>query len=184
MKTELEKKDILRFSNAESNRITKECLQIALMKLMGEKDFEKISITEITKCAGVSRTAFYRNYESKEAIIEDACQSVFTKLRESLERSNRNWKSWYIIFFQTVIENKESVKIALDARIPLAPKYVLDSAFPPETIEEHYIHSAQEAAFARILADWFYDGMKESPEQMADICESILSHMGTTMNSK
>ncbi|MBR1598859.1 MAG: TetR/AcrR family transcriptional regulator [Lachnospiraceae bacterium] len=175
MKTELEKKEILRLSNIESNRITKECLQIALMKLMGEKDFEKISITEITKCAGVSRTAFYRNYDSKEAIIEDACQSIFTKLRESLERNNRDWKSWYITFFQTVLDNKESVKIVLDASIPIVPKQVLNSAFPPESPEEHYANSAKEAAFTRILTDWFYDGMKESPKQMGDICEKILS---------
>ena len=175
MKTELEKREILRLSNAESNRITKECLQIALMKLMGEKDFEKISITEITKCAGVSRTAFYRNYDSKEAIIEDACRDVFIKLRKSLEQNNLNWKAWYITFFQTILDNKESAKIALGAKIPLVPEHVLNSAFPPKTSEEHYANSAKEAAFTRILTDWFYGGMKESPEQMGEICEKILT---------
>ena len=174
METELEKKEVLRLSNMESNKITRECLQLALMKLMREKDFDKISITEITRCAGVSRTAFYRNYDSKQAIIEDATQSIFSKLRESLVRYNNHWKAWYILFFNTVKENKESFKIVLEAHISIVPISVLDAAFPPATTEEHYSHSAKEAAFVRIVSDWFNDGMKESPEQMGEICEKIL----------
>ena len=84
MQTELEKKDILRLSNEEANRITRECLRIALMKLMSEKDFSKITITELTSLAGVSRTAFYRNYNSKEEIIEETVNSVLTKMTASL----------------------------------------------------------------------------------------------------
>ena len=175
MVTELEKRDILRLSNSESNKVTRECLQIALMKLMGEKEFNKISITEITKLAGVSRTAFYRNYESKEAIIEDACQNVFSKIHDSLEYYRNDWKAWYVACFRTVKENQEYVKIALDAHIFLPPRGVLDSTFPPEKPGEHYINAAKEAAFARILSDWFYDGMEESPEQMGEICDAILN---------
>jgi len=39
------------------------------MIIMKRKDFNEISITEITQKAGVSRMAFYRNYKSKEDII-------------------------------------------------------------------------------------------------------------------
>ena len=177
MKTELERKEILRLSNVESNRITKECLQIALMKLMAKKDFDKISITEITTLAGVSRTAFYRNYESKEAIIEDACQSTFKKLTESLEKYRDDRKSWYIVFFKTIKENKESVKIALDAHVFLGQKGILNTAFPPGSAEEHYINSAKEAVFTRLITDWFEDGMKESPEKMGEICDRLIKSL-------
>ena len=177
MKTELERKEILRLSNEESNKITRDCLRIAMFKLMDREDYEKISVTELTKLAGVSRVAFYRNYDSKQAIIEDATQSIFSKLQESLLRYNNNWKEWYILFFNTVKENKESFKIALEAHIPIAPMSVLDAAFPPANVEEHYTHAAKEATFVRILTDWFNDGMKESPEQMGEICEKILNCM-------
>ena len=87
MLTELEKKDMQRLSNAEANRLTRECLQIALIRLMAEKDFDRITVTEITRLAGVSRTAFYRNYQTKEAIIEDAylLQAALSKLAEPIE---------------------------------------------------------------------------------------------------
>ena len=101
MKTELEKRDILRMSNEESNKITRECLRISMIKLMDKKDFEKISITEIAKNAGVSRTAFYRNYETREALVEDICQNLFAELKSSVsgERYRTDRKAWYTVFF-------------------------------------------------------------------------------------
>ena len=56
-------------TNNMQNILTKESIFTALMILMEKKDFKEISITEITKKAGVSRMAFYRNYDEKEDII-------------------------------------------------------------------------------------------------------------------
>ena len=58
-KTEIEKLNILRKNNAESNAITKECIESALILLMKEKPFSEISILEITKRAGVGRSSYY-----------------------------------------------------------------------------------------------------------------------------
>ena len=54
LQTELAKRDVLRLNNQESNELTRECIDMALMYLMSEKPFESISISEITKRAGVS----------------------------------------------------------------------------------------------------------------------------------
>lgn len=59
------KMDALRQSNAESNALTKESIETALLALMKEKNFSSITITDIAKKAGVSRLAYYRNYSSK-----------------------------------------------------------------------------------------------------------------------
>ena len=53
----------------ESNLLTKECIVTALLRLMQEKKYESISITDITTLAGVSRMAYYRNYKSKDEIL-------------------------------------------------------------------------------------------------------------------
>ena len=70
-KKESRREQILRMSNEESNRFTKECICTALILLMNEQDFEKITISSIIKRAGVSRGAFYRNYSSKEDILRE-----------------------------------------------------------------------------------------------------------------
>ncbi len=41
----------------------------ALFKLMGEYDFQRISVTDIAEKAGVGRATFYRYFKSKEAVI-------------------------------------------------------------------------------------------------------------------
>ena len=45
-------------TNKETSNFTKKCIKTALINLMGDKRFEEITITELVKKAGVSRTAF------------------------------------------------------------------------------------------------------------------------------
>ena len=184
MKTELENMEILRLSNEESNKVTRECLRIAMFKLMNQEHFDKITITEIAKRAGVSRLAFYRNYDSKEALVADLCQSLFAELRKSLtsDRFRTDRKGWYRDFFETIRDNSEYFQIYLDANLKLADGLVLESVYPVSTVQEHYARAASECAFLGVLTDWFKAGMRESPEEMADICEKVVgSSIGPTL---
>lgn len=180
METELSKMHILRLSNEESNKVTREALQIAMIKLMGKTPFEKITISDVTKRAGVSRAAFYRNYESKEALVAEICQSVFTQLNASMtsERFKSDRKAWYADFFRTIKENKDYFQIYLDARLQISDQLVLDALYPASSVQEHYMHAAREGAFISILTDWFRSGMRETPEEMAQICYDTLMPIG------
>lgn len=184
METELSRMNILRLSNEESNRVTREALQIAIFKLMANAPFEKINISDITKRAGVSRAAFYRNYDSKEALVEEACRSVFSQLDASInsERFKKDRKAWYANFFHTIKENREYFQIYLDAHLQISDRVVLDVLHPVSTVQEHYANAAREGAFISILTDWFRSGMKETPEDMAQICYDILMPMGESGN--
>ena len=70
--TELEKRDVLRMSNKESNRLTRECLQTALITLMGQKSFDKITISELVRKSGVSRTTISALEQGKEKIVKSS----------------------------------------------------------------------------------------------------------------
>lgn len=183
MTTIMENKEILRLSNEESNKLTRECLRIAMFKLMTRQDFERISITEITKLAGVSRAAFYRNYASKEALVEEICHEIVEKLADSVrsERYRTDRRTWYINFFRTIQENSEYFRIYLNARLPLADNGVLESIFPSSNSVERYDNMAREGAFVGVLTGWFKDGMRETPEEMSAICERIFVHSGGQM---
>lgn len=56
-------------SNSEINAITRESIYLALQQLLETKTLAEITITEITSKAGVSRMAYYRNYQNKEEIL-------------------------------------------------------------------------------------------------------------------
>ncbi len=57
-------------SNKEANQLTKESIETALLFLLEKKELKQISVSELVRKAGVSRNAFYRNYKSKEEILD------------------------------------------------------------------------------------------------------------------
>ncbi len=48
----------------------KECMADALFKLINTKDFEKITVKEITDTANVGRATYFRHFNSKEEVLE------------------------------------------------------------------------------------------------------------------
>ena len=71
-------------NNDLQNRITKESIFTSLMILMEQKNFQEISITEIAKKAGVSRMAFYRNYNLMEDIIISHLDEFFEEYSKQI----------------------------------------------------------------------------------------------------
>jgi len=51
------------------NKIVKESICIAMIRLMEKKPLEEIRIGELCTLAGVSRSSFYRNFESRREVL-------------------------------------------------------------------------------------------------------------------
>ena len=107
--TELQKKEILRMNNKESNQLTRECLQLALIHLMAEQPYEKITVSEIVRRAGVSRTAFYRNYTDKEDILHEMGGKLIEMISELTDKPElfEDSRSWFENVFRLMRENRE-----------------------------------------------------------------------------
>ena len=166
----------LRQSNEEANRLTRECLRTAILQLAGSRDFARVTVTEVTRRAGVSRTAFYRNYGSMEELVADACQDLRQSLLDSLasERYRTDRRQWYETFFATIRDHAPYFQVYLDASVPLVGTDVIEAAYPSATAEERYRNQALEGAFTNVLTTWFREGMRETPAEMADICMCVL----------
>ena len=106
----------LQRSNQESNAITRESLEISLLQLLDKKDLKKITISELVERAGVSRAAFYRNYESKEELLESIFQSTVSKITKSLEGYNFKtdlYQIWVYLFKEAKKEAR-IISLAVD----------------------------------------------------------------------
>ena len=62
---------IMKSSCKPQNRMVRECMQIALLKLIQEKDLSDITVSELAELAGVARVTFYRNYLELSDILFD-----------------------------------------------------------------------------------------------------------------
>ena len=181
-RTILEERNVLRLNNEESNKLTRECLTAALMQLMKEKSLDKITITELVKRSGVSRTAFYRNYSSKEDILVDIRNYIAETSNSFLVKPELkdNPRLWFRECFKIVQDNADLIRPILDAKLTLGDFFknqsVLDSLYPTDNRMNRYKNLAIEAAFQRIIIVWFDEGMIESVDEMASFCNDIFSN--------
>lgn len=57
----------------------KEKIKTALVELLNEKDFEKISILDIVRQAGVGRSTYYYHYFEQQEVLDDVFNDVFER---------------------------------------------------------------------------------------------------------
>ena len=163
-------------SNNEANRITREAICTALVYLMEAKDFESITIAELARKAGVSRQSFYRNYTSKEDIVIEIEEKMLTSFADSLNDTKyaNDLHHWMYDLFCFVKNNRKLISVLHKAKLfdmlfPKAP-FVVENWKKDDNPWLHYLIIGSLGALKSIGEEWFTTGMKESCEEMADIC--------------
>ncbi len=180
-KTELQKRNLLRMSNQESNAITKECIETALISLMDKKNFHEITITDIIQRAGVSRASYYRNYESKEDILSGYIQSIFKELSNAMLKYN------------AVTENRQTWDALLKAVKKVAPKYklLLEAGFgdrftieyaslmnkdvDKSNVKLYYSNIYWAGAISAVLSEWVRNDLDTDPKEIAEIGSRMMT---------
>lgn len=160
----------------ESNVLTKECIVTALLRLMQDKPYDSISITDITALAGVSRMAYYRNYKSKDEILikrlEDEESKLIKKVGDKKADSIKTIISYVASFFQ---ENAEVIKATYEAGLAHLMSNMLSKRiynyFPvagASASGRYAVHFYVGAIFS-VFRLWFDEGMKESADEISDM---------------
>lgn len=180
----IENKTTVRKSNKEAQAFTRECIRTALFYLLKNNSFDKITVTSIIKRAGVSRAGFYRNYDSKEAVLEDIAVSIFNQLFDNLfkDMTTDTIEYCYLRLFQKIAEYKEWFKIISTLSIYNSNIFNFSSCIkrelPSQTSLEYYSSIAAFYSQSGIILDWYRNGMKETPEEMAAIfCKLYTPHI-------
>ncbi|MGN0571274.1 MAG: TetR/AcrR family transcriptional regulator [Candidatus Fimenecus sp.] len=154
--------------------ISCESIELALLQLMKTKKFETISISEITKKAGVSRNAFYRNFTSKEDILKQYCDRVTKDFFDSVdEKFTYNYYVRLLYHFQN---QYEAIQIILKANliyilIDVFSKYT--SVRDSDTKRKPYADSYAAGGMLFVVLRWLNAGMPETPEELAQIIFSV-----------
>ena len=176
-----QKREALRKLNQESNQMTKECIKTALLSLMGTEIFDTITVTSIINRAGVSRGGFYRNYKSKESVLQEICDELFQYIWEFLSKHDfyENPREWYVDLFQNISDHSDVYQLLINAQAPktvvlrFEEESLLKKLQKNDSVFEHYRTLAIGKALVEIVLAWFKNGMKESPEEMAEIMLNI-----------
>lgn len=186
-KADQENNNILRLSNEESNRFTRECIETALIILVKEKNFTEISITDIVQRAGVSRSAYYRNYSSKKDILNNYLHTIVETMTDSLnihKRLPNDFNFWLSIFSRVrTYADQFSIllKAGFDATILTSVNETMVDRLSKEENQsiEKYEVIFWIGAFYNLLREWVSSGMKESDEDMATIGQQMAGNFSS-----
>jgi Transcriptional regulator len=163
--------------------LVKEWIFTSLMILMEKKEFQKITITDITNKAGVSRMAFYRNYSVKEDIITDYLDKLFqmylAELSEYTQIDVYQFAYKFFAYFRKhrkLIQNlnKAELSVLLLKRFDLYLNSIFEDIFHSsfEITNQYEIHFVAGGLY-KILIEWIDNGAEESDDEMAKIVSKL-----------
>ena len=170
--------------NRAKNTFAKECMLLALKRLLHEKSIEDITISELVEMAGISRTTFYRNYHSITDILADYYEmhpfgamtaESYTpekfdlpgRLRDSFESMLAD-KPMFMSLISSGMENLiyENYNRGIKT---ICRNRAFDIGFRTE-----YELTAFVGMYYAICYEWIKGGMKEDVDTMVDISYRII----------
>lgn len=158
--------------------------------LLREKAFHNITISEISTGADLDRRTFYRHFKTKEAILQQYCQSIISEFADlilSLDNiSKPNVTAAYFTFWENHLDflkllERDNLLFYLLKEFELLLSIVRKTVKPEIdedsiTKVEHYYLSFFIGGFFNLLVKWLSQGALESPSEMAAIMENIFPH--------
>ena len=148
----------------------------ALLELMLEKDYTKISIGEIAKKAGVDRSSYYRHFKSKEDIISFFFDMV---LKESLDGytnlSSIDFTLYIHSIYTAFFNYRKEILLIHYANLSFLLLDVLSKRFQFSELAKDFPLSKQYELSYIIggiynnLIFWMSRDMKETPDELMEI---------------
>ena len=162
--------------NIEKNTYLKAQMTDALLKLLKEKEFKNISVSEITALAQVGRISFYRNYKEKEDILKEYILILFGKWMKEYDDSGKNSNDELMgAMFAHLSEYGDFYRLLSDRKLLYLLKDVITWICGPKP--EYPNLGAYVAAFISSglygwIEEWFARGMQESAEEMTEMLKN------------
>ncbi len=177
----------MRRKNLTGERIMSYITQ-ALLILMKNEPYEKITISEIAKKAGVDRTTYYRHFSSKVEILSKYLDSIMQEFLDTYKKSGSTDFTQYILtIFRTIYLHKDNLLLIHRSEQSylllnvLSKRFFFDEFMKNAAVEKQYEVSYTIGGIYNNCILWFSRGMKETPEQMSEIALSFKTEESLTM---
>lgn len=171
-------------------RRTRKWLQEALLSLMLEKPFTRISIAEITDQAQVSRPTFYLHYRNKEEVLEDYLDSMYKNFMDDMQPylDSMIQGKMAVKFFEQIADQAVFLRSLIESEVSNLVmnklhkycydviKQSLDQAPYPSmegTIWDYVIASIAGSVYAMSIR-WLQMDMPHTPKEMGNLTMQLI----------
>ena len=181
------KKKVKTMNNAEKAFVN------ALLKLMKEKPYNQISVSELSETAQYDRRTYYRYYTSKDDILFSYCAVLLSKMAKDMSSNPLTPQSGFLSFFKFWDNNREFLDLLYKQNLLYYLGEKLDQLLyeqvglkvhddlPTQLSEvsefSRYAYYFTLGGLWQMLILWIRDGMKLTPEQLTSHVLASFSEM-------
>lgn len=168
----------------ENYSVKKEIVN-AVQKLMTEKFYMDITVTDIINTANVARASFYRNFNSISDVIDVIANEMSDELIEDVlptlySTDERKWREILFNHFYRFARKQKQIGKILSQNMTVIIARTdskirrKEAEYPIDTIYDKYLVSCKMGAINSITKKWMDEGMQETPEEMIDYIMSFI----------
>lgn len=176
----------------ENQRIslTKRLLKESLLRLMQEKEVDKINVTELCRLAGINRATFYRHYEIPRDVLLEIEKDLFLDLRRDVPMPknasdirpclNRlcRFMADHQELLRVLVKNNSDLDFAMfinDIYLEMGSEFRTMAPFDKYTEEDIRLISLYSAGGSYfLLRHWLMGNIRRSADEVADYIYEIL----------
>lgn len=165
--------------------LTKRLLREGLLRVLQNKDIEKVNIKELCEESGINRATFYRHYEVPKDILKEMRFEVFEKARIMAENDHAelNPLKWLKDLCSYFYENAETMNVLFKTKTDDEFIELLNVIYA-----KHFVYFAETASkndmdessmklaayfFASgifsVIRQWLNEPIDKSPDEVAEI---------------
>ncbi|PWG00453.1 TetR/AcrR family transcriptional regulator [Levilactobacillus bambusae] len=156
--------------------LTQESLLGAIERLLQEKSLDDITVSELTRVAGISRMTFYRSYRNLVEVLEVEVKRLLVEFQQTIEyQDNYHYILQMVMFFQ---RHSPFIKVLIRANqldlLRVNIYQVMNELSHGKPIltglserEVKYYVEYHTAGLMNVIIDWISHDQPESPEALA-----------------
>lgn len=152
----------------------KEYYTTALFELMDKMPYRKISISDLVRKSGASRASFYRNYETKEQIVDEYLEALFGNIFLKHPMKDANVRQVVMNIMQDIYESRgELSKLEQNGLLDKIDKYIYQDTLMQiqqiRVFNNRYQPYFFAGAASSMIKAWVSFGFEESPEELTEL---------------
>lgn len=158
-----------------------ENLYQGLREVLKSKTFKEVTVSDLQKASGISRSTFYRLFDNPSDLLEWKLDSCLDEVFQAVPAARRSLDLEIIRqFFTYLISQQELLDLLDDIRHPsLIPRCIsrfgdklsnrFDDCIEKDPLRSQYFQSMRLGMLMGIMRTWLDNGHKESVDEMMDI---------------
>ncbi len=152
----------------------------AMMELLKKKPFSEITVSDLVKKSGASRASFYRNYLSKEQIVDEYLEQIFGTIIDQYPISAENIREQVLNIFTEIYKWKSELEILKKAGLLDQIDHLILRDTIGEIRNNQVFHNKYQPYFfagaaSALIKAWVEFGFTETPEEITAVFFQSLS---------